>query len=225
MGETTTQLQDRSNTSGSESSWKVHETPQDSGLIPTVAVTLWLGVNGFVVWIVLYAIFLATTWQRMLILALITLSLILPADFPGPLGHAIGDWMMVQGEKYFGEQFAAKALVQFALESIVLNNSNAARHRISGLKTVIEDEEDLINHSKQNKALIFAFNPHDMVSLQMRSLVHRFFLVPHLSDSVYAQSNQHASATIRSICIQSDIEAPTRKDWRGWVLPDDLGNF
>lgn len=32
-----------------------------------------------------------------------------------------------------------------------------------GLKTVIEDEEDLIRHSKQNKAIIFAFNPHDLV--------------------------------------------------------------
>lgn len=34
---------------------------------------------------------------------------------------------------------------------------------ILGLKTVIEDEEDLIRHSKENKALIFAFNPHDML--------------------------------------------------------------
>ena len=32
-----------------------------------------------------------------------------------------------------------------------------------GLKTIIEDEEDLVSHSKQNKAVIFAFNPHDML--------------------------------------------------------------
>ena len=42
-------------TTSDESKWKIKDTPQDSGLIPTIAVTLWLGVNGFVLWIILYA--------------------------------------------------------------------------------------------------------------------------------------------------------------------------
>mmetsp|Transcript_26503 Transcript_26503/g.56008 ORF Transcript_26503/g.56008 Transcript_26503/m.56008 type:complete len:353 (-) Transcript_26503:206-1264(-) len=119
--------------SSDSSKWKIRETPQDAGLLPTIAVCLWLGWNGFVLWMVLYAIFIAGYYQRMVIVGLFTLSLVLPANFPGPLGYRIGDWMMVQGEKYFG------------------------------LKTVIEDEDDLIRHSEQNKALIFAFSPHDML--------------------------------------------------------------
>ncbi|KAL9187446.1 hypothetical protein ACHAXT_001549 [Thalassiosira profunda] len=123
-----------SGSSGSDSSkWKVHEAPQDSGLVPTIAVTLWLGWNGFVLWIILYAIFFAGLWGRMTVFGLLTLSLILPVNFPGKWGDRFGEWMMLQAEKYFG------------------------------LKTVIEDEEDLIRHSKENKALIFAFNPHDML--------------------------------------------------------------
>ena len=50
--------QNGSNASSSTSDakkWKIVDTPQDSGLIPTIAVTLWLGVNGFVLWIILYA--------------------------------------------------------------------------------------------------------------------------------------------------------------------------
>jgi 2-acylglycerol O-acyltransferase 2 len=33
----------------------------------------------------------------------------------------------------------------------------------TGLKTIIEDEQNLLSHSSQNKALIFAFNPHDIL--------------------------------------------------------------
>lgn len=42
-------------TTSNASKWKIKDTPQDSSLIPTIAVTLWLGVNGFVLWIILYA--------------------------------------------------------------------------------------------------------------------------------------------------------------------------
>ena len=86
--------------------WKVIDTAQDSGFLPTVAVTLWLGWNGFLLWIILYAIFLASKWQRMILVGLATLSLVLPVDFPGSFGHRFGDWMMLQAEKYFGKEHA-----------------------------------------------------------------------------------------------------------------------
>ena len=110
--------------------WKIKDTPQDSGVLPTIAVTLWLGWNGFVVYFILYAILLASNFQRMVILGALTLSLILPARFPGKLGQKWGDWMMRHGERYFG------------------------------LKTIIEDEDDLVRHAEQNKAIIFTVNPH-----------------------------------------------------------------
>ena len=70
----------------------------------------------------------------MAIVGLITLSLLLPPTFPGLLGIKIGNWMMRQGEKYFG------------------------------LKTIIEDEENLIEHAEEkNKAIIFAVSPHDIL--------------------------------------------------------------
>lgn len=54
----------------------------------------------------LYSIFLAGKWQRMIIFGLATLSLVLPVDFPGSFGHRLGDWMMLQAEKYFGKECA-----------------------------------------------------------------------------------------------------------------------
>ncbi|KAL3764323.1 hypothetical protein ACHAW5_008920 [Stephanodiscus triporus] len=118
---------------GDRSKWKIADTPQDAGILPTVGVTLWLGWNGFLLYTIPYAIFLAGKWQRAVILGFAILSLALPANFPGALGYRMGDWMMSQAEKYFG------------------------------LKTVIEDEDDLIRHSERNKSLIFAFNPHDVL--------------------------------------------------------------
>lgn len=41
--------------------------------------------------------------------------------------------------------------------------SQTQQQKISGLKTVIEDEEDLIRHANLNKACIFAFEPHDIL--------------------------------------------------------------
>lgn len=121
-------------TSSTDSSkWKIHDTPQDSGLLPTIAVTLWLGWNGIVILILIYLLLIANKWERLVIIGLCTLSLILPAEFPGKWGYRLGDWMMFQAEKYFG------------------------------LKTVVEDEEELLRASDQNKAVIFAFEPHDIL--------------------------------------------------------------
>ena len=150
-----------SGSSGSDSSkWKVHEAPQDSGLVPTIAVTLWLGWNGFVLWIILYAIFFAGLWGRMAVFGLLTLSLILPVSFPGKWGDRFGEWMMLQAEKYFGEWMDWR---RHGSDADCNSHPSLSCLQLLGLKTVIEDEEDLIRHSKENKALIFAFNPHDMV--------------------------------------------------------------
>ena len=91
------------NSNDDDKKWKVHDTPQDSGLIPTIAVTLWLGWNGFVLWIMLYGIIFADNVARAVIIGSISASLALPANFPGQLGYRMGDWMMVRAEKYFGE--------------------------------------------------------------------------------------------------------------------------
>ncbi|KAL3792785.1 hypothetical protein HJC23_002592 [Cyclotella cryptica] len=115
------------------SKWKTQETPQDCGFIPTLAVTLWLGWNGIILLILLYGVFIAARWERMVIIGLCVASLILPAEFPGRIGFLLGNWMMKGAEKYFG------------------------------LKTVIEDEGNLLSHARRNKACIFAFNPHDML--------------------------------------------------------------
>lgn len=111
--------------------WKIHETPQDCGFIPSIAVTLWLGWNGIVLCLVLYAIIFASSWERNAIFGLMTMSFLLPPDFPGKAGHKLGDWIMLRAEEYFG------------------------------LRTIIEDEEALQKHS--DKAIIYAFSPHDML--------------------------------------------------------------
>ena len=92
------------NSNKGSSKWKISDTAQDTGFLPTVAVTLWMGWNGFLLWLILYTTFLAGKWQRMVIVGLATLSLVLPVDFPGSLGHRVGDWIMLQAEKYFGKK-------------------------------------------------------------------------------------------------------------------------
>ena len=129
-----------SSSSVDSSKWKVRETPQNSGFITSFAVTLWLGWNGIVLCLVLYAILLASRLQRTVIFGLMTLSLLLPPDFPGKAGHKFGDWIMLKAEQYFG------------------------------LKTIIEDEEGLLKYSGKAIIYafsphdmlpfgVFAFNP------------------------------------------------------------------
>ena len=123
------------------SKWKIHETKQDCGIVPTIAVTLWLGWNGLIVYLLIYTIFFASSWERTIIIGLMVLSLLLPPDFPGAAGHKIGDWIMLQSEQYFG------------------------------LKTIIEDEEGLIRQAEKAALIfafsphdilpfgVFSFNP------------------------------------------------------------------
>ena len=85
------------------SKWKVHETPQDAaGIIPTIAVTLFLGWNGILVVVVIYFFLFARQLERVFIIGLSTLSLVLPHHYPPYLGYRIGNWMLHQAEKYFG---------------------------------------------------------------------------------------------------------------------------
>jgi len=113
--------------------WKIHHTPQDTGIIPTIAVTLWLGLMGFLFYLALFLIFFADKWTRAIVVGICTLSILLPRTFFGKYGERIGDWIMFQAEKYFG------------------------------LKTTIEDEEAIKQISEVNKAAIFALEPHDIL--------------------------------------------------------------
>lgn len=83
------------------SQWKVTETPQDCGFINSFAITLWLGWNGITLCLVLYAIFLASSIERAVLLGLMILSLLMPPDFPA-IGHKLGDWITLRAEQYFG---------------------------------------------------------------------------------------------------------------------------
>ena len=85
-----------------KSSTKIHSTPQDSSFIPTLAVTLWLGWNGGLVFIVFYLAFLATPLQRNVIIGILTLSLLLPSSSPKKLGIKFGNWVARNALKYFG---------------------------------------------------------------------------------------------------------------------------
>lgn len=113
------------------SKWIIKETPQVTGFLQTMAVIIWLGQSGIVVFVSIYAIFFASSWVRMVILGCMLVSLLLPPDFPS-IGHQLGDWITLKAAEYFG------------------------------LKTIVEDEEALLRHSKK-AALIYAFSPHDVL--------------------------------------------------------------
>ena len=115
--------------SGSPSSWTVKDVQQNSGLLPTIAVTLWLGWNGVVVGSTFYAIFFASNTTRMLVLGLFTLSLMLPSEFPGKLGYRFGDWMMSHAEIYFG----LKTIIEERMASWHCPNKTGHSYSLSAL--------------------------------------------------------------------------------------------
>jgi len=79
-----------------------YSTVQDTSLIPTFGVTIWMGWNGFLVSLFLYLIFFATTNQRIIIIGILTASLILPRNFPEKWGYRLGNFSAQQARKYFG---------------------------------------------------------------------------------------------------------------------------
>lgn len=115
------------------STWTIHDKRQDCGLLSTMAVTIFLGWNGIIVCIALYFLFLASSRERVFILAICVTSLALPPRWPGRIGRKIGCWMIAESEKYFG------------------------------LKTVLEDERELLLISMEKRGTIFAFEPHDVL--------------------------------------------------------------
>ncbi len=122
------------------SKWTVLDTCQNSSFLPTIGVTLFLGWNGILSCITLYALFLASSRERAFILALCGASLSLPPRWPGPIGRKIGWWMVTQAEKYFG------------------------------LKTIVEDEQELLQMTKKNRGTIYALEPHDVLPFAAFSL-------------------------------------------------------
>jgi len=124
--------------------YKVVSTPIDSGFIPTLGVTLWLGWTGAPILMFLLALLLPDRTfilLRSTLIGLMIASLILPRSF-GSVGERIGNWMMRQAEAYFG------------------------------LTTTIEDEQALLDisnlpldasSSSSPPCVIFAFEPHDLI--------------------------------------------------------------
>lgn len=86
--------------SSKKSKVKVTVSAQDAGIIPTIAVTCWMGMNGLVTSLLLYC-FVAPTFHRNIVIALFTASIILPPSFPGRLGVWFGNWIMRNAQKYF----------------------------------------------------------------------------------------------------------------------------
>jgi hypothetical protein len=126
-----------------KSNYTVKSTPLDSGLIPTLGVTLWLGWTGAPILMCLIALLLPVStlfYLRSLLIGLMIASILLPRSF-GTIGDRIGSWMMRQAEAYFG------------------------------LTTTIEDEQALrdisnlpLNSSTSSPpCVIFAFEPHDLI--------------------------------------------------------------
>ena len=125
--------QDKSNDNSGSSKWIVHDTCQNCSFVPTIAVTLFLGWNGILALIALYAFFVANKRERALISGICLLSRVLPPRWPGFLGRQFGWWMITQSEKYFG------------------------------LKTIVEDEQALLELSEGNRGTIYAMEPHDVL--------------------------------------------------------------
>jgi len=112
---------------------KVFRTARDAGLVPTLAVIFWLGWMSILVYSSIYCLFFSSRTTTKCFVTICAISMLLPRHFPGVYGKRIGNWIMTQAEKYFG------------------------------LTATIEDYEALQTYSSQNKPVIFAVEPHDVL--------------------------------------------------------------
>jgi len=116
-----------------ENNWKVQSTPQDHSFFPTIGVSLWLGWNGGLFYLVIYLVCFASTFCRLFWLGIFLASMTLPNDFPKGYGKMLGGWIALQAEKYFA------------------------------LKTTLEDEQAICKYEVEGKAIIYALEPHDIL--------------------------------------------------------------
>ena len=118
-----------------EETWMIQETCQDSSLIPTIGVFLWIGGMCSLTISFLYFIFLASSFQRTILVILYVSSLALPTTFPGKrIPTILGNFMMKNAERYFG------------------------------LKTTLEDPKSIVDIGhKGNSGILFAMEPHDLL--------------------------------------------------------------
>ena len=114
------------------SQWTVQTTPKCSGLLNTLAVSMWLGWMGFLVYAIAILSVLGSPTAWAVFLGACTLSLALPRHFPGRLGQKIGDALLKRAEAYFS------------------------------LKTVVEDADELAALPELGRAAIYAFEPQHM---------------------------------------------------------------
>lgn len=115
------------------SQWTVQTTPKCSGLLNTLAVSLWLGWMGFLVYAVALLALIGNQTAWVAFVGACTLSLLLPRNFPGATGKRIGDALLKRAESYFS------------------------------LKTVVEDADELAALPELGRAAICAFEPHDVL--------------------------------------------------------------
>ncbi len=118
--------------------YKVTETTQDSSFIPTLAMILWLGWQGILPYLFIAMAIVPSTTFRLTSVALLSLSLMLPRDFPSKYSKSMGTWIAQNALKYFG------------------------------VKIVIEDEQSYLKYcsnknEQDNRAIIFAQEPHDIL--------------------------------------------------------------
>jgi len=84
----------------------VHSFPHSTGFIPTLAVSLWLGVNGFLVYLLLSFVFLMSPFLRALTAGSLAVLAVLPLPKDARRDHRIGfkfgDWVVRNAARYFG---------------------------------------------------------------------------------------------------------------------------
>ena len=156
--------------------YQTKDVKQDTSFKPTLGVTLFLGIHGLLVFVLVEILILGSYWHKLLLLgflvvsfsqprdegsivamglfrmamlgvlitaivyipsitiAIMSISMIHPLDIQKERGKKLGEWIMIQVEKYFG------------------------------FKTTIEDEDAIAEISMKGDACIFAFAPHDLIA-------------------------------------------------------------
>jgi len=84
-------------------------------------------------WLTVLIFVVPSTIFKSVVISILLLSFILPREFPGSAGTKIGNWICFNAKKYFG------------------------------LKVTIEDYDEIQRYSDEDRAVIMAFEPHDIL--------------------------------------------------------------
>mmetsp|Transcript_24079 Transcript_24079/g.27488 ORF Transcript_24079/g.27488 Transcript_24079/m.27488 type:complete len:505 (+) Transcript_24079:149-1663(+) len=163
----------QSTTATDSTSWKVQTIEQDSGLVTTIAIHLFFGLHGFIVYVIIDCFIFGNVSKRLLLLFLVLSCLAQPRGKDKSILAMIAKLSILAIfalSIYFQSITITIMSGSIILPLEVMESYGqkfgdwGAQHaqKYFGLKTTLEAEAEISEISKRGDACIFACEPHDV---------------------------------------------------------------